>query len=129
MKTRYLNKFVRACPSHFTPKEHIQNWLEVEEEIEGGYNWIPPELDNEVGMVRDPIQKLIENKELKPFKEHEEFIKSIEEIDDRIKVNCHVNKRFKTRYWWDDIVLKEAREVYCNFAWIQYKHLKVKLII
>ena len=128
MKNEYLNKFIQLNERHLTPKEVIRDWNSFSEDIKSGYNWIPPELSNDLDIEREPIQQLIENKNLSIFKEHKDFIKAIVDIDEYIKDRCYVNKRRETKYWWHDIILKKAGPIYCEFAWNEYRNFKIEKI-
>ena len=124
----YIETIKNLNTNNQTPQELLNDWLDFYDEIKDGYNWIHPELNNDFDTNRLPIQELIENENLLVYKEHQEFIQKVNEIDNLILNYCCVVEewKIKTKYWWHSVILKEAGPVYADWAKSNFQHLNLK---
>ncbi len=61
----------------------IDSWAELVTQVANGYNATPPELEEALITVREPIDALLMEGSLHAFSEHGKFIKAVGQLDAR----------------------------------------------
>ena len=111
--TEYLNLFKQKTTT--TPDYYIMEWKEWIEQFYKGYDFIPPEFDNDIS-DREVIEDKINNLELMKYEEHNVFIEKIHQLDkfyNKITIDCSNPTSNK---WWENKILKYAPEGYRDFS-------------
>jgi hypothetical protein len=116
----YSKEFVNITDSLYdyvmSPEDVIFDWLDFVTDLEDGYFFIPPELDNDLDVIRLNIDNLLSSEELEKYPDHHFFCKVIEEIDIEFKRLTFELKFPHESVWWKRRVLKKAGRDYAEFA-------------
>ena len=116
MHQDYETLFYNKTTKSYNPKEIIEAWASIVETVQDGYNDVEPELEHDL-LIRNKIENLIEDQELKQFQDHEMFKNQIFELDDKLKNLIFINPKIKRRpdtKWLDFIILKKGRPEICE---------------
>lgn len=118
-----------------TPYEAVKEWKELVDSIKEGYSFVQPELDYDLGSIREPIEMFLVSADLAPFEEHILFKTLIQKIDEAFKVLSEEHpiwaKSNKSFRWWENRVLKYGSEEYAdsiNNYFGQELGFKVKIV-
>lgn len=106
--------------------EIIEIYEDLVQQCEDGYSYTIYELDNEL-FIRERIDYLIKNSELKKYEEHLAFISQINELDNRLKSVSLFNIRKPKENWWESFILKHAYEEYWENVKLHYGIEIIKL--
>lgn len=116
--------------SDYRPEEKVIEWNSLVKSIEDGYNYVEPELDNDL-YLRDEIDSLLADRELQQFEDdHRHFLGEIEAIDARLKQLVFDNPFYNhvtNKKWWQQIILKKGRSNYYNDVFKIY-NIKIELV-
>ena len=101
-----------------TPYLAIEEWTDLVEQIKSGYQSIQSELENDLELIREPIETFLVDPYLNQFIDHQEFKRQIENLDKEFlsisfeHPNWNKNENFK---WWSNRILKYGSKEYADF--------------
>jgi hypothetical protein len=96
-----------------TSKELAEWWSGFVDQCVQGYDWTIYEYDDEIG-VRDYIECVLNDMQLKGFHEYEWFRSAIDEVDKRFRAVLQesIQRPTDSPYWWRKGVLQFAGDEY-----------------
>ncbi|AHM59087.1 hypothetical protein D770_23405 [Flammeovirgaceae bacterium 311] len=98
-----------------SPSQAIEDWNDLIEKIEYGYDMSAYEFDYDLDCSRTYIQHLIDSKTLRKYPEHANFIKLIDDLDNIYKEYSIENPRWRlTGHWWTRRLLKKGTADYLH---------------
>lgn len=112
-----ISQIILNGKNKVSPFGALDGWKELIDDIEDGYNWVAPELHNDLDLSRSYIQELIESKVLMQFQEHVLFTKLVSELDDRFKELSIENPKWRNiGSWWHQRLLKKGTNEYLKMV-------------
>ncbi|GAB3831754.1 hypothetical protein GCM10028821_22090 [Hymenobacter jeollabukensis] len=102
-----------------SPTEALGRWQELIQEILAGYCDIPPELDNDLDVAREPLEHALHQVALLALPERQLFAQHIQALDEVFKsvtVEHPEWGRNDATHWWEGRVLTFAGREYRNFC-------------
>ncbi|MEO5673100.1 MAG: hypothetical protein ABIQ74_00500 [Chitinophagales bacterium] len=125
MEFEYSNEYARAFGDlaerlfrvRFFPKEAVEGWRWLVNEVKNGYDDVPPEYDNDLDTTRDPLDTFLVDDTLNNFPDHETFKQFIQQLDREFKELTQVHPKWEQdrRKWWNNRVPKYAGREYVEF--------------
>jgi hypothetical protein len=113
----------KSKEAYSSEKEMREEWDAIVSMIEEGYNYIEPELENDL-FVRNDIELILLDKDLNLFEQHKFLKKIIFEIDNRLKKMIIDNPKISRKEnsnWWENVLLVKGKEEYVNDIKNTYK--------
>ena len=114
------------------PEDIIIQWRDFVQDIEDGYNCVPPEFDHDLNLVRADIDFPLNSSDLQEFEDHKNFCSAIHDIDKKFLSLTNEIKFLPIEWnWWQRRVLKKAGPEYADFInihWTEKYGIRVEKI-
>lgn len=116
-----------------SPEYVIEKWRNLVEEMKNGYLGIQIDLENDLDIIREPIQTFLVDPELNRLEAHKSFRESIENLDSEFLKISFEHPRWKKENdfrWWKNRILKFGSKEYVDFLNTHMEEeLKISIVI